>query len=94
MIGLMLLRGAFDALMVRGTDFVDPGSLHQRLTNLQCRSKSENVAGLQLADLVVTPTGRYVIGKPTKEDFEIVRRKFRGAPYKVEGRGLVVLPES
>ncbi len=47
---------------------------------------------MQLADLVVSPIGRFVIGKPVKEDFKIVKSKFRGG-RAFEGRGLVVLPK-
>lgn len=65
----------------------------QRLTGLSLRGKEERVAGLELADLVVSPIARYVLGKPVKADFEIVRSKFRTGPHgKVEGYGLVVLP--
>ena len=54
----------------------------------------ENVAGLQLADLVVTPVGRYVLGKAIKEDFKIIREKFRCNRSKEwNGYGLVVLPK-
>ena len=49
---------------------------------------------LQLADLVVTPIGRHVLGKPSKEDFDIVRSKLRRSRTGVvEGYGLVVLPK-
>jgi hypothetical protein len=51
-------------------------------------------AGLQLADLVVSPIGRHVLGKPDKEDWKIVQEKFRRSPAgKIEGYGLVVLPQ-
>ena len=39
--------------------------------------KTENLAALPLADLVVRPIGRHVLGKAMKEDFEIVKPKFR-----------------
>ena len=58
------------------------------------REKCENVAGLQLADLVVTPIGRQVLGKPSKEDWSIVESKLRRGPKgNYEGYGLVVLPK-
>jgi len=49
---------------------------------------------LQLADLVVSPIGRHVLGKPEREDFSVVRenlRKNSGGEYR--GFGLVVLPK-
>ena len=63
------------------------------MSELKLLDKKENVAGLQLADLVVSPIGRYVLGKPIKEDWEIVRLKLRRSLRgSVENYGLVVLP--
>ncbi len=65
-----------------------------RIVGLNLRAKSDNLAGLQLADLVVSPIGRHVLGKPEKEDFRVVRDKFRrDRSGKYEGFGLVVLPQ-
>lgn len=48
---------------------------------------------MQLADLVVSPIGRYVLSKPTKEDWDIVRGKLRRSHGgHVENYGLVILP--
>ncbi len=50
-------------------------------------------AWLRRVAQVVSPIGRYVLGKPTKEDWEIVRRKLRRSPRgHVENYGLVVVP--
>ncbi len=47
-----------------------------------------------MVDLVVTPIGRFVQGKPVKEDFRIVEEKFRRGPKgNYEGYGLVILPK-
>lgn len=48
-----------------------------------------------LADLVVSPIGRHILGKNRKKDFEIIEQKFRkDKDGKVGGYGLVVLPRS
>jgi len=61
---------------------------------LNLRAKKNNIAGLQLADLVVSPIGRHILGKPDKEDWRIVEEKFRRSPQgKIDGFGLVVLPK-
>jgi hypothetical protein len=76
-----------------GTDYVSSALVSGRINHLLYRWKTENIAGLQLADLVVSPIGRHVIGKPGNEDFVIVESKFRrnnGGGY--QGYGLVVLP--
>jgi hypothetical protein len=80
-------------LKVQGTRFLQAKAIERRILGLNLRDKTDNVAGLQLADLVVTPVGRYVLGKTIKEDFEIVKSKFRRSrDGKIEGYGLVVLP--
>jgi len=80
-------------LKVQGTRFLQAKAIERRILGLNLRDKTDNVAGLQLADLVVTPVGRYVLGKAIKEDFEIVKSKFRRSrDGKMEGYGLVVLP--
>ncbi|MDQ3693995.1 MAG: DUF3800 domain-containing protein [Chloroflexota bacterium] len=79
-------------LKVQGTGYVPAKTINSRLTNLHTRSKEANVAGLQLADLVVSPIGRFVLGKPTKEDWTVIEEKFRRRGGSYHGAGLVVLP--
>lgn len=81
-------------LKIQGTRYLQARQIESRILALNLRAKAENIAGLQLADLVVTPIGRHVLGKPSKEDFEIVRSKLRRSRSGVvEGYGLVVLPK-
>ncbi len=81
-------------LKVQGTRFMQAKAIERRVFGLNLRDKTENLAALQLADLVVTPIGRYVLGKIIKEDFEIVKSKFRrNQKGEFEGYGLVVLPK-
>jgi len=81
-------------LRIQGTQYMQAVEIDRRVRALTLHDKTENIAGLQLADLVVSPIGRCVLGKPTKEDYRIVeskyRRNWRG---KFEGFGLVVLPK-
>jgi hypothetical protein len=79
-------------LKVQGTDYVKAITIDERITGLHTRTKSANVAGLQLADLVVSPVGRFVLGKPTKEDWTIIEDKLRRRKGSYLGAGLVVLP--
>jgi hypothetical protein len=60
--------------------------LRRRVEGLIFKKKGDNEAGLQLADLVASPIGRHYLGKPAKEDWEIVAGKLR--------HGLVVFPKS
>jgi len=81
-------------LKIQGTRFLQATDLERRIAGLVTRGKRDLVAGLELADLVVSPIGRYVLGRPTKEDFRIVERKFRrNRMGDYRGFGLVVLPK-
>lgn len=81
-------------LKVQGTRFMQARDIENRILGLNLRAKAANIAGLQLADLIVTPIGRQVLGKPIKEDYRVVEEKFRRSRMgKVEGYGLVVLPK-
>ena len=52
------------------------------------RAKNDNIAGLQLADLVVSPIGRRVLGKPRRRTGESWRRNF-GAAQMAGWRAMV-----
>ena len=81
-------------LKVQGTRFLQAKTVEQRILGLDLRSKRDDIAGLQLADLVVTPIGRHVLGKPAKQDWRIVESKLRcDAAGDYKGHGLVVLPK-
>lgn len=81
-------------LKVTGTRYLKAKDIESRIVGLNLRPKSANVAGLQLADLVVTPIGRSVLGKPVKEDYGVIEEKFRrGRAGEIAGYGLVVLPK-
>jgi hypothetical protein len=88
------LELAYLSLKVQGTRYLQAVQIENRISRLSLRKKSENVAGLQLADLVATPIGRHVLGKADQRDYRIIesklRRDWRGSH---EGYGLVVLPK-
>ena len=87
------LELAWTNLKVRGTRRFQGRTVEERISSLTLRDKNDNIAGLQLADLVVSPIGRHILGKPDKEDWEIVNGKFRRSPRgRVENYGLVILP--
>ena len=88
------LRVAWDLLRLHGTRYVRPDAIARRIPTLEFRSKNDGEVGLELADLVVTPLGRWVAGMPDKPDLEVVRAKLRTRPNgSWEGAGLVVLPK-
>ena len=81
-------------LKIRGTDYLAAKDIEKRIEDLRTKSKKKNIAGLQLADLVVSPIGRYVLGKPHKKDWEIIEKKLRrNKRGSYNGYGLVILPK-
>lgn len=81
-------------LKVQGTHYIKARDIEDRIVGLNLRPKTVNIAGLQLADMVVTPIGRKVLGKTIKEDYRLIEEKFRcSRTGQVEGYGLVVLPK-
>lgn len=76
------LEAEWRTLRERGTNYMRTGAVDKRIVDLSLKSKRPNIVGHQLADLVVSPIGRHVIGKPPQPDWEIVESKFRGV-----GRG-------
>lgn len=85
---------AWQRLRENGTRSLSSQTVNERIANLVRRAKQENLAGLQLADLIVSPIGRYVVGRPPREDFNIIESKFRRRPDgSYISWGLVVLPK-
>lgn len=89
------LELAFLNLKIQGTRYLRAIQVENRISGLHLRRKSENVGGLQLADLVATPIGRHVLGKKDHKDYRIIESKFRrGLRGSPEGYGLVILPQA
>ncbi len=81
-------------LKIQGTRFVQASEVSERIIGLNLRAKQSNIAGLQLADLVVSPIGRHVLGKRDTPDWHIVESKLRrDRGGRTRGFGLVILPK-
>ncbi len=81
-------------LKIQGTRFMRAKQVERRIQRLILKSKAANSAGLQLADLVVTPIGRKLLGKAIQEDYKIIESRFKRSPSgRIDGYGLVVLPK-
>jgi hypothetical protein len=88
------LRLAWLNLKLQGTRYLQGKVIADRIHDIELRPKKQNIAGLQLADLVLSPIGRHVLGKEAREDWQVVQRKLRrGRTGQVEGFGLVILPK-
>ena len=85
---------AWDMLRLNGTRYVRPEVLQRRIAAFEFATKADGGAGLEIADLVVTPLGRWIAGMPPKPDLDVVRSKLRRGPKgDWEGAELVVLPK-
>ncbi len=60
----MRLKTTFQELYDKGTDYVKPELIAARLTSrqLKVKSKANNIAGLQLADLIAHPSYKATVG--------------------------------
>lgn len=86
------LEQAWQRLRARGTSYASRQQIDERIIDLSLKDKKLNIAGMQLADLVVSPIGRAIIGKKTHADWRVVESKFRRRGDVYHGYGLVVLP--
>ena len=88
------LRLSWIELRTGGTEYLSAAEVRRQLDELHIRNKSKDIAGLQIADLIVSPIGRHVLGKQEKADWEIIKEKFRRSrDGRYKGFGLVVLPK-
>jgi Protein of unknown function (DUF3800) len=88
------LQITYQRLLAFGTSHVRGEAIaHAFPPPLPVEPKSAGSVGLQLADLVVTPIGRHVMGKPDRDDWGVIRSKFRRSPSgDFLGWGLKVFP--
>ena len=87
------LELVWESLRLEGTNYCKAETIRENIVDFQIKSKKENIAGLELADLVVSPIGRHVIGKPDRDDWRSIEPKIlRGRDGEAEGYGLAVLP--
>jgi hypothetical protein len=78
-----------------GTGFTSSRHIEERIIGLDLRDKKPNLTGMQLADLVITPVGRHILGKPQKADqvqWTVVESKLRRYNGRYMGAGLVIRP--
>jgi len=87
------LLAAWRHLRERGTAYLRPKAIRDRVAHLRLEGKQAGIAGLEIADLVVSPIGRFVAGRPPREDWGIVEAKFRRRKGVHVGAGLVILPK-
>ena len=71
----------FTSLQLNGVKFHKGSKIKKHIQKFQLVDKSQNFSGSQLADLIVSPIGRHIIGKTPKPknneiDYQILKSKF------------------
>jgi hypothetical protein len=74
------LELSFERIKTTGTKFITPHEVRSKVSEFELKDKKENISGLQVADLLVTPIGRQMMGKPPKPPgneipFSVVKKK-------------------
>ncbi len=71
------LRNHFQNILSRGTGYVDAKRIRDYKTSIEFKSKSDDIAGLQVADLIAYPIARYVLDPDRANPaFDILSSKF------------------
>lgn len=91
-----LFTDRWDDLQRQGTGYVTARTIRHRISSCGLRSKSANIAGLQLADLVVSPIGRYLMRKENTGvlDFRttVYPKMIKDEDGNALGYGLMMIP--
>ena len=99
------LKDSFERLYAEGSDYVKPELFQSRLTSrqLKVKAKSNNIAGLQIADLIAHPSYRATLARRARQSLpdnfggqvaEILERDkyYRDSRGRFEGWGRKWLP--
>lgn len=89
------LMEVWEELVQTGTEHVAALEIDSRIIGLELKDKRSNLAAMQLADLVITPIGRHVAGKP-ETAFQVrwstIEPKLRRFDGRYLGPGLIIRP--
>jgi len=86
---LQLVRGT------RGTGTMKSHEIDARIVGFDLHDKKPNLAGMQLADLVITPIGRHINRQPVKDNeiqWSVVEEKLKRVSGSYMGQGLIIRP--
>ena len=99
------LKDSFDHIFINGTDYLDADRFRLHLTSrrLKVKPKSQNIAGLQLADLLAHPSFRSTLARHERRELPenfgglisaiLEESKYdRSTDGRIEGYGRKVLP--
>ena len=91
------LEVSYLTIRIEGTNKVQPAEIKLKLDSaIQFKQKSDNIAGLQIADMVASPIARYHLGKTERVGhqlkYEAVFSKVRNINGRWSNIGITVLP--
>jgi len=76
----------YNELLDRGTYFINSKRIKSIFRSFQFKMKSEDIIGLQIADLVAYPITRYVLdNKAANPSFEVIKEKIYSQNGKIHG---------
>lgn len=89
------LTVVWEELLRTGTEHFAAQEIDRRIIGLDLKAKRSELSAMQLADLVITPIGRYVAGKPERASqvrWSTIEPKFRRVDGCHLGPGLIIRP--
>lgn len=89
-----LLELAWLEVKISGTNLLQAVDIKKHIESLVLKNKKDKIAGLEMADAIVTPIARAILNKRSRVDLEIIKSKMRKNHLgEIDGHGLVVLPK-
>jgi len=80
---------------ISGTHYLQAIDINNRIESLILKTKEDKIAGLEIADAIVTPIARRVLGRTSRVDLNIIKSKMRKNHLgEITGYGLVTLPKN
>ena len=80
---------------ISGTHYLQAADINNRIENLVLKTKHDKIAGLEIADAIVTPIARRILGRTSRVDLNIIKSKMRKNNIgEITGYGLVTLPKN
>ena len=81
-------------LKISGTHFMQAVDINEKIDNLIIKKKNDGLAGLEIADAIVTPIARKILNRKSRIDLNVIKQKMRKDSFgEIAGYGLVILPK-
>lgn len=81
-------------LKISGTNLVQAVDINEKIEGLTTKTKEDKLAGLEIADAIVTPIARMILNRNSRLNTEMIKSKMRTNHLgEVTGYGLIVLPK-